>query len=82
LDLNPRSTAFTKEILEFLHSLDDRPWSEYGKDRQPITGPQLAKLLKSLDIPTKNTVRQGDQVAKGYYRADLEDAFRRYGKTD
>jgi Protein of unknown function (DUF3631) len=41
LDLNPRSAAFTKEILGFLHSLDDRPWSEYGKDRQPITGPQL-----------------------------------------
>jgi putative DNA primase/helicase len=72
---------FTKEILQFLHSKDDRPWPEWGKDRKPMTGPQLATMLKPLRIPTGKAVRRGEEVAKGYRREDFADAFKRYARA-
>jgi putative DNA primase/helicase len=71
---------FTREILEFLISKDDRPWPEWGKERKPMTGPQLASMLKPLRIPTGKAVRRGEEVAKGYRREDLVDAFKRYAR--
>jgi putative DNA primase/helicase len=75
------STLFTKEILDFLCSKDDRPWPEWGKERKPMTGPQLASMLKPLQIPTGKAVRRGEEVAKGYRREDLADAFKRYARA-
>jgi hypothetical protein len=74
------AVLFTKEILESLNNKDDRPWPEWGKDRKPMTGPQLASMLKPLQIPTGNAVRRGKEVAKGYRREDLADAFKRYAR--
>jgi hypothetical protein len=74
------AVLFTKEILESLNNKDDRPWPEWGKERKPMTGPQLAKLLKPLRIPTGKAVRRGEEVAKGYRREDLADAFKRYAR--
>jgi hypothetical protein len=76
----PPDVLFTKEILEGLKARDDRPWSEW-KEGNPITGPQLAKLLKPLGIPTNTTVRRGGRdgpAAKGYRRKDFTDVFDRY----
>jgi putative DNA primase/helicase len=70
---------FTKEILKALHDRDDRPWSEYGKDRKPITSPQLGKLLRDLGVKKIGlTVRRGEETSKGYKREWLEEAFTRY----
>jgi len=76
-DAEPSGVLFTSEILSRLHARDDRPWPEW-KAGKPITGRQVAALLRGLGIPTKNTVRRGAEHAKGYRREDLDDAFARY----
>jgi putative DNA primase/helicase len=70
---------FTREIMKALHDRDDRSWSEFGKDRKPITPPQLANLLRKLGVKKVGlTVRRGDETAKGYKREWLDEAFTRY----
>jgi putative DNA primase/helicase len=73
----PSGVLFTKEILADLVKRDDRPWSEW-KNGKPITGRQVAALLKPLGITTNQTVRRGIDHDKGYRRKDMEDAFERY----
>jgi Protein of unknown function (DUF3631)/Primase C terminal 2 (PriCT-2)/Bifunctional DNA primase/polymerase, N-terminal len=64
-------------IVTHLAGLDERPWSEFSKGRS-ITKAGLARLLKPFAIFPK-TIRFDDKnTAKGYYRADFEDAFARY----
>lgn len=60
----------TPELIEWLTSREDRPWAEYGKAKKPITGPQIAKLLRGFYVaPTR-----------GYTYDSLADAFARYVK--
>jgi hypothetical protein len=67
----------TVTLLDRLTNIDEAPWSsfEYGK---PLSGRGLARLLRPYGIkPT--TLRFGPtEEAKGYRRADFEDAFKRY----
>ncbi len=65
----------TAELLHRLHDLEDAPWGDwYGS---PLTGRGLAKLLGPYRVlPLKRRVR-GEQ-SRGYFRMDLEDAWRRY----
>ena len=69
---------FTDDILAKLHALDDAPWGELkGK---PLNNLGLSRLLKSYGIKPK-PVRIGDgdgDVARGYRRDDLHDAWKRY----
>ena len=74
----PSGTLFTKEILDALHKRDDRLWPEYGRASKPISGRQVADLLKPLGIPTNKTVRRGADTDKGYRREWFDDAFARY----
>jgi Protein of unknown function (DUF3631) len=67
---------FTTEILQVLHSRDDRPWPEY-RDDKPITPRQMASLLRGL-VKTNCTVRRGKEVGKGFQREWFDDAFARY----
>jgi hypothetical protein len=68
---------FSWEIAEALGKMEERPWAEWGRRREPITKVQLARLLAHFKIrPT--TIHRGTQQAKGYARAALEDAFARY----
>jgi putative DNA primase/helicase len=71
-----RDVLFTSEILAALGQMEHRPWPEFRKEK-PITAPQLSALLRPLGV-LSNTVRRGDDTAKGYRREDLEDAFARY----
>jgi hypothetical protein len=65
----------TSEILQSLNDLDDAPWGDLrGK---PITDRDLARFLKPYDIKPK-LVKIGGSPSRGYYRADLIDAWRRY----
>lgn len=73
-----RDVLFTSEILAELHGRDDRPWPEFGRQAKPITGRQLAALLKPLGIATKHDVRRGKDHGKGYRAADFADAWKRY----
>jgi hypothetical protein len=68
---------YSTTVLERLHKLDEAPWAEwYGR---PLTSRDLAKLLRPYDLRPK-TVREGGtgRPLKGYARADLHDAWRRY----
>jgi putative DNA primase/helicase len=77
-DREPSGALFVKEILKGLAERDDRSWSEWGKARKPITGVQIAGLLKPFGIKTNTTVRRGGITDKGYRREWFEDAFARY----
>lgn len=72
----PGGVLFSREIVERLREMDERPWPEYQRDK-PITQPQVAKLLNGLKI-LPGTVRRGGDTAKGYYAAQFEDAWQRY----
>ena len=66
---------YTKTILSELHTLEDAPWADLkGK---PLSDNQLARRLRNYDVKPKD-VRIDKVVLKGYRRADLHDAWRRY----
>lgn len=69
---------FTKELIDDLKVIEERPWREW-QDGFPISPRQIAALLEPFEIRPKS-VRRGDQTAKGYKRVDCEDAFSRYLK--
>ena len=64
----------TKTILAELHNLEG-PWGDIkGK---PLSDNQLARRLRNYEVrPT--AIRINEIVLKGYRRADLHDAWRRY----
>ena len=65
----------TKTILAELHKLEDAPWGDFkGK---PLSDNQLARRLRNYDVKPTD-VRIDKVVLKGYHRADLHDAWRRY----
>jgi hypothetical protein len=68
---------YTTTILERLHKLEDAPWPDwYG---HPLSTRNLAKLLRPYDIRSKSVREHGTGPSlKGYARADLHDAWRRY----
>src|SRR5207249_2979823 len=52
------------EIVAALAGMEDRPWPEW-KNGKPMTKNQLARLLGRYHV-TPQTIRIGDQTAKGY----------------
>jgi hypothetical protein len=68
---------YSATILDALHKLDEAPWADwYGHLLRPR---ELATLLRPYDLRPKS-VREGGtgRPLKGYARADLHDAWRRY----
>jgi putative DNA primase/helicase len=66
-------------IVEHLCALEGRPWPEWRHGR-PMSATGLARMLGKFEIHPR-TVRTGTgakATAKGYHRAQFEDAFRRY----
>jgi hypothetical protein len=72
---------WTEDLLRHLHAMPERPWSEYGRQRRPITDRGLATLLKDFGVRSKQ-VWKGEAPTgankRGYLREDLESAFSRY----
>ncbi|MGX1352485.1 hypothetical protein AB7M49_006094 [Bradyrhizobium elkanii] len=70
----------TKDTLEALLKLEDGPWSQLGKEREPLKASGLAYRLRDYDVKPKNLrpTRSDDGQCKGYHLADLADAWRRY----
>jgi hypothetical protein len=66
---------WTATIIERLAKLDEAPWNDYFGQR--ITDRSVAKLLRPYGIRSRD-VKVDQTVRKGYYRADLHDAWRRY----
>src|SRR4030095_1798697 len=65
------------DVVSALHQLEERPWSEWGRQAKPITAPQVARLLAPFGITSKN-IRIGADTPKGYEREDFVDAWTRY----
>jgi hypothetical protein len=68
---------YSTTVLERLHKLDEAPWADwYG---HPLRARELATLLRPYDLRPRS-VREGGtgRPLKGYARADLHDAWRRY----
>ncbi|WP_340559408.1 DUF3631 domain-containing protein [Streptomyces sp. GSL17-111] len=71
----------TVAVLERLHSLDEAPWADMGG--KPLDARGLSKLLRqymtadNTPIAARN-IKTGGGVLKGYYAADLTDAWARY----
>jgi putative DNA primase/helicase len=64
------------DIVAKLTGMEGRPWAGYGTNR-PLTPNSLANLLAPFGIGPQ-TIRIGTGTAKGYLRAQFEDAFNRY----
>ncbi len=72
---------FTKEMLNKLHLMAERPWGEYPNTKtgetKPLTSSNLAYLLKSHEIKPKQ-LKIGSVNNRGYERSDFEDTWLRY----
>ena len=68
--------VFSKRLIAELVADETKPWATF-KNGKPITERQLARLLADFKIKPAAT-RIEDSRAKGYLRADFEDALERY----
>jgi putative DNA primase/helicase len=66
----------TEDLIKALCADAEKPWKTYYKGF-PITPRQLANKLKPYGIHSKTT-RIGDDLAKGYEKDQLTEAFSRY----
>jgi hypothetical protein len=65
----------SKDVLAALHALEESPWADFkGK---PLNERGLASRLKQYGITSK-VIRFDAKQARGYLRADLQDAWERY----
>jgi len=72
------SAFSTREIIEYLVTLEERPWALYGRARKAITARQLATILKPYEVLSSTIRFDAAPQAKGYQREDIELAASRY----
>jgi hypothetical protein len=65
------STAF---LIDFLHSLQNRPWQVDG----PINAHKLARMLGVFEVMPRVQRMGQQQAARGYRLADFQDAWQRH----
>jgi Protein of unknown function (DUF3631) len=70
----------TKDLLEKLHGLEERPWGVWGRARKPMTDKALGDRLRPYGVRSR-TIRVGTSTPKGYYLRAFGDAFARYLPT-
>ncbi len=68
------------DLVHHIYDIEDRPWSEWGRSRKPISKRQVAQLLRPFGIRPRE-VRNGQKKGKGYRIEDCQDAFSRYIPT-
>src|SRR5262245_430692 len=76
-DASGLAEVSTKALIAALCMDTERPWAAYFRGEE-ITDRQLAKLLKPFRIVSTTVHPPGAPHAKGYRRADFEDAWARY----
>jgi hypothetical protein len=74
--LDEADRQFTRSLVAQLSQLTDRPWNEMRKGKQ-ITEAWLSQCLRPYGVRSR-TMRIGTQQAKGFFRDDLMEVFRRY----
>jgi hypothetical protein len=85
LEDHPELTeVFTSELVAHLHTLEHRPWPEFGRKQQPISQSQLARLLARIELVSTNVWRKAKPPAttrvsaRGYTRENLESAIAKF----
>jgi hypothetical protein len=76
-DVSKAAELPTKTLIAALCADEERPWLAHSKG-EPITDRQLAKLLRPFGIISGTVHPPGAPDAKGYRRADFENAWARY----
>ncbi|HKF96485.1 MAG TPA: DUF3631 domain-containing protein, partial [Gammaproteobacteria bacterium] len=67
----------SRNLVEKLVALEDRPWCEFGRTGKPLTQRTLANLLHPFGI-TSGAHRRNNLVFKGYPVEKFQDACKRY----
>jgi hypothetical protein len=69
----------SKELVDRLAEMTDRPWPEFGKSGKPITQAKLAQILKrpGIGIHPEQARFGPDDSRKGYMRHQFDEAFSR-----
>ena len=68
----------TAVILDRLRALEESPWDSFGKPPKPLDARGLAMRLRAYGIRSDNLPRDEGTRLKGYFAADLADAWMRY----
>jgi hypothetical protein len=68
--------ASTVDLLEYLHGLEERPWSCWGRRQEPMKSHQLAQQLRKYGISARK-IRFGEATLRGYMHPDFEDSWKR-----
>jgi hypothetical protein len=68
----------THDLLEGLNRLDEAPWETYGRGEKPLNPRRLGVLLKRYGISSRTVRLHDGTTAKGFLRAQFEDAWTRY----
>jgi hypothetical protein len=71
----------SKDLISCLCSLPENPWLEANRGGRPITENWLAAKLRAFGINSRG-LRLGEQVFRGYDKADFADAFARYLRSE
>lgn len=75
-----RDAMASAALLDTLNALEEEPWGAWS-DGRGLSGRDLGRLLRPFEIKSR-AVRFGAEVAKGFKREQLEDAWARYVPGD
>ncbi len=67
---------FSRDLVEFLEDMGDRPYKETLKGR-PLTTLWIGQQLRPYGVASK-TIWIGGTAAKGYVQEDFKEVFKRY----
>jgi hypothetical protein len=74
---------FSTTIIERLCKIAEAPWSEWGRERKPMTQRGLAELLRPYRVKPKTVRERGvEKTSRGYSRSELTDPWTRYDTGD
>src|SRR5260370_3146364 len=68
----------TKVILDRLKAVEESPWKGLGKRGEGLDARGLATRLRGYGVTSGNLPRESGTRLKGYFAADLTDAWTRY----
>jgi hypothetical protein len=68
----------TANLLDALREIEEAPWSEWGRERKPLSAKALASLLRPLEIGPRKWRDDADKTVRGYREGDFHDAWTRY----
>ena len=67
----------TADLLEDLHTMDNRAWDDWSKGK-PLNPKDLAALLKPFGLSPANHRTESGKVIKGYKQEPLDPVWNRY----